>query len=122
MLFRSLDPPIPPAPDSPKAPGDDWTSKWRWQPVERLPQSARRRPERTITADPRTPTPSTPPRITPGRRHRMVTAMVSVSRPPASHPEDALERLRNNPSDEEDPPEQTTTTTLTPHILKTTPE
>ena len=70
--------------------------------MERLPQRTRRRPERAITADPRAPPLSTAP--------------------PASHPGDALGRLRNNPSDEEDPPEQTTTTTLTPHILKTTPE
>ena len=69
--------------------------------MERLPQRTRRRPERTITADPRAP---------------------PLSTAPASHPGDALERLRNNPSDEEDPPEQTTTTTLTPHAFKTTPE
>ena len=67
----------------------------------RLPQRARRRPERAITAGP------APQR---SQRH------------PASHPGDALERPRNNPSDEEDPPEQTTTTTLTLHILKTAPE
>ena len=36
----------------------------------RLPQRAWRRPERAITADPRTPPPSTAPRITPGRRTR----------------------------------------------------
>ena len=69
--------------------------------MERLPQRTRRRPERTITAAP---------------------ALHRSQRPPASHPGDALERLRNNPSDEEDPSEQTTTTTLTPHIFKTTPE
>ena len=57
--------------------------------------------------------PSGPSRPTPAPQH--------PQRPPASHPGDALERLRNNPSDEEDPPEQTTTT-LTPHIFKTTPE
>ena len=67
----------------------------------RLPRRTRRRPERTITADP---------------------APQHPQRPPASHPGDALERPRNNSPDEEDPPEQTTTTTLTPHILKTTPE
>ena len=43
-------------------------------------------------------------------------------RPLASHPGDALGRLRNNPSDEEDSSEQTATTTLTLHIFKTTPE
>ena len=43
-------------------------------------------------------------------------------RPLASHPGDALGRLRNNPLDEEDPPEQTVTTTFTPHAFKTTSE
>ncbi len=43
-------------------------------------------------------------------------------RPLASHPGDALGRLRNSPSDEEDPPEQTVTTTFMPHAFKTTPE
>ena len=43
-------------------------------------------------------------------------------RPLASHPGDALGRLRNSPSDEEDQPEQTVTTTFMPHAFKTTPE
>ena len=36
----------------------------------RPPQRTRGRPERAVTADPRAPTPSTTPRITPGRRTR----------------------------------------------------
>ena len=73
----------------------------------------------TRPADPDSPDapgddPSGPSRPTPAPQH--------PQRPPASHPEDALTRLRNNPSDEKDPPEQTTTTTLTPHAFKTTPE
>ena len=72
------------------------------RPVRRPhPRRARRRLERAVTADPRAPTPSTTPRVTPGRR----------TRTPSQHP-----------PDEEDPPEQTATTTFTLHAFKTTPE
>ena len=71
----------------------------------------------TRPADPDSPDapgddPSGPSRPTPAPQH--------PQRPPASHPEDALGRPRNNPPDEEDPPEQTTTTTPTTHAFKTT--
>ena len=75
----------PPAPDSPIP----------------SPRRTRKRPEQTVTADPRAPPPSTTPRITSG---------------------DALGRPRNNPPDEEDPPEQTATEAFTLHAFKTTPE
>ena len=64
------------------------------------PQRTRGRLEQTVTAGPRTPTPSTTPRITPG---------------------DAPGRPRNNPPDEEDPPEQTATTTFTLHAIQNHP-
>ena len=55
------------------------------------------------------------------RPSRPAPAPQCPQRPLASHPGDALGRLRNNPSDEEDPPEQTATTTFMLYVFKTTP-
>ena len=88
----------------------------------RLPRRTRRRLDLEAEVAAGGATPPTHPETTRADHHGRPPHPNTHNGPPASHPEDALERLRNNPSDEEDPPEQTTTTTLTPHILKTTPE
>ena len=77
----------------------------------------------TITpADPAAPDSPNAPGGDPSGPSRPTPAPQRPQRPLASHPGDALGRLRNNPPDEEDPPEQTITTTFTPHVFKTTPE
>ena len=88
----------------------------------RLPQRIRRRLDLEVEVAAGGATPPTHPETTRAGHHGRPPRPTALNGPPASHPGDALGRLRNNPSDEEDPPEQTTTTTLTPHILKTTPE